>query len=107
MIAERISHDRIVSKLGADRMGEGYQAQDTNSIATLRVRFCRPGTLSARFDLTGLLKVVGAWGLEPQTSAVSRPWLGHLGQRAIFAHALNINQCGLRSHSTLYGLNKA
>ena len=36
-------------------------------------------------------------GLEPQTSAVSRPSLGHLGQRAIFAHALNISQCGLRS----------
>ena len=70
MMAERISHYRIVSKLGADGMAEGYQAP--NSIATLRVRFCRPRTLSTRFDLTGLLKMVGAWGLEPQTSAVSR-----------------------------------
>jgi hypothetical protein len=70
MIAQRISHYRIVSKLGADGMGEGYQAP--NSIATLRVGVCRPGTLSARFDLTGLLKVVGAWGLEPQTPTVSR-----------------------------------
>jgi len=52
-------------------------------------------------------KMVGAWGFEPQTSAVSRPSLGHLGQRAIFAHALNTNQCGLRRHSTLHGLNKA
>jgi hypothetical protein len=48
MIAERISYYRIVSKLGAGVMGEGYQAQDTNSIATLRVRFCWPGSLSVQ-----------------------------------------------------------
>jgi hypothetical protein len=73
MIAERISHDRIGSKLGAGGMVEGYQAQDTNSIATLRVRFCEPGRLSARFDLARLLKMVGAWGFEPQTPTVSTP----------------------------------
>jgi hypothetical protein len=54
-----------------------------------------------------LRDLVGAWGLEPQTSAVSRPSLGHVGQRAIVAHELNINQRGLSSHSTLHGLNKA
>jgi len=43
MIGERISHYRIGSKLGAGGMGEGYQAQDTNSIAMLRIRFCGPG----------------------------------------------------------------
>ena len=37
MIAERVSHYRIDFKLGAG-VGEGYQAQDTNPIATLRVR---------------------------------------------------------------------
>jgi len=43
MIAERISHYGIVSKPGAGGIGEGYQAQDTNPIATLCLRFCGPG----------------------------------------------------------------
>ena len=41
------------------------------------------------------IKMVGAWGFEPQTPTVSRPSLGHLGPRAIFAHPLNINQMRL------------
>jgi hypothetical protein len=68
MIAERVSHYRIDFKLGAG--GEGYQAQDINPIATLRESLGGQGRLSARFDQ---LKMVGAWGFEPQTSAVSRP----------------------------------
>jgi hypothetical protein len=35
------------------------------------------------------MQLVGAWGLEPQTSAVSRPSLGHLGQRVIVPNAIN------------------
>ena len=55
MIAERISHYRMVSELCEDGMGEGYQAQDTNSIATLRVRFCWPGSLRRDLVSLGLL----------------------------------------------------
>lgn len=36
-------------------MGEGYQAQDTNSIATLRVGFCWPGSLRRDLISLGLL----------------------------------------------------
>jgi len=72
MIAERISHYRMLSELCEEGMGEGYQAQDTNSIATLRVRFCWPG--SQRRDLISLGLLNGRRvGFESQTPTESTP----------------------------------